>query len=245
MQNPELELASDLARIRAIYKLIPLPSPMNVLEVVAPGKTAVLTESGVFEQVGLVLSRVEKLAYKYVESVEISRYPAEALFDLKHAGISVQLIIMHGTYSGLKASIENVSAGPGGDNIVAAFSDILSTGGILAGCFENRRSIRRVLKFNPGNSSRHTHCLSLRGIRKHLAGNHFSKPRLFALYPNMYSPLSLAEVNDKPSIRYSLDQTHYLRNWLGRGNFYLRMLFSAFGIALNFDDEYFFFAQRE
>jgi len=245
MPQPELELASDLARIRAIYKLVPLPVPANVLEVVAADATAVISPNTSPDQTSLVLWRVEKFGYVDVECVEVNRYPADALLDLNANGVSADVIIMHGTYSKLRTSIEQSGAFHNGDTIFSAFSEILSHGGILAGCFNNSWSIARVLRFLGGNTREHSPCLSLSNLRSQLTRHGFTTPDLFVVYPGMHSPENLAEVNQTPSLKYSLDQTRYLRNWLGRINFYLRIVLSFFGSALNFEDEYFFFSRRK
>jgi hypothetical protein len=245
MPQPELELASDLARIRAIYKLVPLPVPANVLEVITAGTAAVMSPKTTLDQTGLVLWRVEKFGYVDVECVEVNRYPANALLDLNENGVSADVIIMHGSYSKLKRSIEQSGAFQNGDTIFSAFSEILAHGGVLAGCFTNSWSIARVLRFFSGNAGDQTPCLSLANLRSQLTRHGFTPPDLFVVYPDMHSPQNLAEVNAEPSIKYSLDQTRYLRNWLGRMNFYLRIVLSLFGSGLNFEDEYFFFSRRK
>ena len=139
-----LELASDTARIRGLYKLLHLDFPVRILEIVGKGNTSVLFGDQAIGDTMVISANLNSLGYRDVDYNEIEFHSTGYILDASNHLDEYDLIILHDTLCCLQQSLASPSMRSTTLELFTALNRLLKPSGTIAGCFSNRFSTRRL-----------------------------------------------------------------------------------------------------
>jgi SAM-dependent methyltransferase len=193
--------ASPVDRAKALYRIPTAPRRNRTLEVCCGRAPFVL--AGPWHGSGHACLTIGALPpTEAVCSEDVERFhQADLSAPLPWASQSFDLIVLHRTLEDLSAPSQAASFDVKG--FLAQIGKVLAPGGVVAGCLQNRHSLRWIAgraARRLGASVPHEHAAySVRELRNLLETAPLVGSRIFSLLPNCDSPLRLVDTDPKIS----------------------------------------------
>lgn len=168
---------------------------------------------------------------------------------LPFANQSFDLVILHRTLDDL--ALLPTSDGLGFQPILffKNVSAVLATDGIVAGCVNNRWSLKRCMArlrhlFNPTQLLLPTGHFTLQSLRETLSAAGYSEVRLFTLIPNSSTPFKLIDTDPAISRAAFLQELQITRHLALTPGYLVRRAMVEFGMNRHLEESTFFWARK-
>lgn len=240
-----------LDRARFLYRIPTAPNSNRTLELYHAGEP--LLGAGDWPGIDKTICRVgaDRLAGSLEESSGTDRSPTHLdwRMPLPFVNQSFDMVILHRVLDDLAALPDKERHKFNPALFLENVSTALAPGGIVAGCVDNRWSLKALTQklkhlASPAHGTIPTRFFTLRNLNKALSNAGYSDIRLFTLLPNCSAPSKLIDTDpvvSRMAFRNELKITHHVSLTPG---YLVRRAMVELGMNRLLEDSIFFWASK-